>query len=522
MRFSHACGQKPLEGYVVKRGVARGGFGEVYFGLSDGGKEVALKCLMRDRDIELRGIRHCLNLKHPHLVHLYDLKQDDQGRDWLIMEYVRGESLAHMLRRYPNGLDRDLVVEWFSQIASAVHHLHEHGIVHRDLKPGNVFLEDGQVKVGDYGLCKFTSASRREGHTRNVGSVHYMAPEIGRGEYTRNIDVYSAGVLLHEMLVGTLPFDGETAGEILLKHLSHVPDLTALGPFAPVVARAIAKKPEERYASLAEMARAVREAAGLKASTAPTAASPRAFEANPLTSPGPTTRPPSTPSGGSDAPSAAAPKSWGELARSLVLAACLALVGSLTYAWLLMWGEWQRTAPAFFLAVATAWTVMLANRLWRRRSDDSLGMRLLLGGAGVGLGVLAVWLEGYAMTPTPGEIDALAAHSRPSTRHPFFGALYADNRWLSVLVGHVAYYGLMLAALRWWRLADVRRSSRFAVEHVLACAFWAFVLLFLLPTADERRIGFSTFVLAAVVTQVACPRREPDPAPSKRLRLRTA
>src|SRR2546423_4290056 len=117
MRFTYACGQRPLAGYTIKRGISRGGFGEVYFGLSDGGKEVALKCLFRNQDIEVRGVRQCLNLKHPHLVHLYDLRKDDEAHDWLVMEFVRGETLHAVLQRHAKGLEHDLVVQWLGQIA---------------------------------------------------------------------------------------------------------------------------------------------------------------------------------------------------------------------------------------------------------------------------------------------------------------------------------------------------------------------------------------------------------------------
>ena len=79
MKFTYRSGQRPLDGYTIKRGVGQGGFGEVYFAVSDGGKEVALKLLRVHSDAELRGISHCLNLKHPNLVHLYDLREDDRA-----------------------------------------------------------------------------------------------------------------------------------------------------------------------------------------------------------------------------------------------------------------------------------------------------------------------------------------------------------------------------------------------------------------------------------------------------------
>src|ERR1700724_2957766 len=92
LRFTYANGARPLAGYTIKRGIGRGGFGEVYFAVSDGGKEVALKLIRHNLDIELRGVSHCLNLKHPNLIALYDVKQDEQDNSWVVMEYATGES----------------------------------------------------------------------------------------------------------------------------------------------------------------------------------------------------------------------------------------------------------------------------------------------------------------------------------------------------------------------------------------------------------------------------------------------
>src|SRR5690348_15573244 len=114
MKFTYTCGQRPLDGYVIKRGIGKGGFGEVFFGVSDGGKEVALKLIRQHSDIELRGIAQCLNLKHANLVHLYDLRKDVRGDYWLVMEYVAGESLGDVLRRHPKGVSIELVCAWFA------------------------------------------------------------------------------------------------------------------------------------------------------------------------------------------------------------------------------------------------------------------------------------------------------------------------------------------------------------------------------------------------------------------------
>src|SRR3954454_6848796 len=154
MKFTYGSGSRPLDGFTIKRGVGKGGFGEVYFAISDGGKEVALKLVKGDAQAELRGVAQCLNLKHPNLVWLYDLRMDGLGNHWVVMEYVAGEPLNAHLARHPGGLPSETARDWFLGLCRAVCHLHDQGIVHRDLKPANVFLENGTVKVGDYGLSK--------------------------------------------------------------------------------------------------------------------------------------------------------------------------------------------------------------------------------------------------------------------------------------------------------------------------------------------------------------------------------
>src|SRR5262245_28245564 len=258
MKFTYNSGQRPLDGYTIKRGIGRGGFGEVYYALSDGGKEVALKLVRSNLDVELRGIGQCLNFKHPNLVSLFDLRTDRQADHWVVMEYVAGETLNTILTRHPQGLPPELARQWFAGLAAAIGYLHDHGIVHRDLKPGNLFIENGQVKVGDYGLAKFISDSQRSAQTGSVGTVHYMAPEISTGNYNKQIDIYAAGILLFEMLTATVPFDGESAGEILMKHLTSPPDLSRLPfEFVPIVSKALSKNPAHRYRTMAEMAKEV-------------------------------------------------------------------------------------------------------------------------------------------------------------------------------------------------------------------------------------------------------------------------
>lgn len=254
MKFTYASGARPLAGYVIKRGIGRGGFGEVYYAASDAGKEVALKLIRRNLDIELRGVTHCLNLKHPNLLGLFDIRKDDMDDTWVVMEYINGESLEDCLGRHPNGLPVEEALTWFRGIAAGVAYLHDHGIVHRDLKPGNIFNDEGVVKIGDYGLSKFISASRRSGQTESVGTVHYMAPEIGQGRYGKEIDIYALGIVLYEVLTGHVPFDGESVGEVLMKHLTKEPDLSRVSePFKSAIARTLAKDPEQRVQSISEL-----------------------------------------------------------------------------------------------------------------------------------------------------------------------------------------------------------------------------------------------------------------------------
>ena len=256
--FQYQHGDQPLDGYTIQRALGRGGFGEVYYALSDSGRQVALKAVQGYEQIELRGVQQCMNLKSPHLVTIFDVRYNDRGRPFVIMEYVAGPSLRELLDDAPQGLGPQKAAYFLREIAKGLTFLHDCGIVHRDLKPGNIFYEDGYVKIGDYGLSKAMSPTQHSGQTVTVGTVHYMAPEIGEGRYDRSIDIYALGIVLYEMLTGRPPYEGSSISEILMKHMSGRPDLTGIDePFASAIRRATDRDPARRFATVQEMVEAV-------------------------------------------------------------------------------------------------------------------------------------------------------------------------------------------------------------------------------------------------------------------------
>ena len=509
MKFTYRSGQQPLPGYTIKRGIGIGGFGEVYFAVTDGGKEVALKWIRSNLDIEMRGVQQCLNLKHPNLVHLYDIRADAQGNHWLVMEYVAGEPLSTILSRHPNGVAPELAAQWFHGLAQAIHCLHEHGIVHRDLKPGNIFLENGLIKVGDYGLCKFIADSHHAGMTKDVGTVHYMAPEISTGTYNRQIDIYAAGVLLYEMLTGHVPFEGESAGEILMKHLTVPPDLSRVPKeFVTVVEKALTKNPAHRFQTITEMAKEV-------------AAVVNANEAW-RDSPAKLTPPPAKmpladlPMAIRVTPTLIFQQRWSDLTGILLGSVVVAAI--LAVGWTLFFGagDYSKLAPIFFMVVAASWSVLIPSKLWvPGPQDDSWTRRLLLMTLGFVVGIFALWLDGYQMPlpwTAPGRLEVLhpwqAELDVQTVRRSWLGKLYNENTSMPILACYLSYFGLMFLVLRWWKSTELNRPKRFSIKPVLAVAFWGYLLLFLLPSLHHREIGFVSLVMASVVCQVTCPWKE--------------
>jgi hypothetical protein len=527
MKFTCSSGQRPLEGYTIKRGIGRGGFGEVYYALSDGGKEVALKLIRANLDIELRGMTQCLNFKHPNLVTLFDLRKDAQGDHWVIMEYVGGETLNIVLARHPTGVAPELAQQWFNGLGAAVAYLHDHGIVHRDLKPGNLFVENGTVKLGDYGLSKFISGSQRTAQTESVGTVYYMAPEIATGNYNKQIDIYAAGVMLYEMLTGHVPFDGESAGEILMKHMTSPPDLTRVpATFVPVLERALCKNPALRYRSMAEMNKEVALVGSRSGERMPVPERPR-----------PTPPPLAAPPRHEEVPQVqpvVVPlrTTLSEMCRSLFLSTLLAGLLCILWAGLIRPRHLTEVGGYFFLTVATCWAVLIPARLWTRRVHDSLTRRLALMCLGLGIGLGALWLDGkdvMTLFTAPAQASEVPEVFRPEQppaesrlRDPFGNLFRRNPDFPAVAAGYLSFFALSLFALRWWRLADRRRSARFSLFAVLAAGFWAYLFFYIFRPWGEEPLGVLVLVMSAVIVQLVSPWQPPAPAPPRRLRLRQA
>ncbi len=516
MKYTYGSGQRPLDGYVIKRGVGKGGFGEVYFALSEGGKEVALKLLRntRDNEAELRGVAQCLNLKHPNLVSLYDLRTDAQGDHWVVMEYVAGEPLNTVINRHPNGLPTELARQWFIDLCKATAHLHDHGIVHRDLKPGNIFLENGTVKVGDYGLSKFIGGSQRTAQTQSVGTVHYMAPEISTGNYGKGVDVYAAGIILYEMLTGRVPFDGESAGEILMKHLTSPPDLSKLPPvYLPIVAKALSKNPAHRYSTMTELARAVETVGTNEAKPVPVMKAVETARPAPAPTPAPAPRVKATQEAIPLAlPAVTFRSQIAELAGSMALATVLSLLGTTLWeAVVLRSTDLAEIGTYFFMAVATSWVVLLTGKVFAQSRGDNWRRRTIMMCMGVLVALLALWITGWMPHGT--------AEAVTDDRDPWCFSFLPPGTGLAEGAGYVSYFALVFFALRWWRIADPRRGSRFSFLPVLATGFWSVVPIFLFG-GSPLAPGAVALLLTSVVVQIVSPWEAPLPPAARRLRLR--
>ncbi|MBM7692316.1 serine/threonine-protein kinase [Peribacillus deserti] len=236
-------------------------------------REVALKILRMDfsNDEEFikrfnREAQSATSLAHPNIVSIYDVGVEDDIY-YIVMEYVKGLTLKQYIQRnYPIPVEKALDI--MEQITSAISHAHQYGIIHRDIKPQNILIDDhGTVKITDFGIAMALSSTSITQTNAVLGSVHYLSPEQARGGMAnKTSDIYSLGIVMFELLTGRLPYSGESAISIALKHLQSqmpspkrwVPDLPQ--SVANVVLKASSKDSYYRYSSADDMAEDLRTA----------------------------------------------------------------------------------------------------------------------------------------------------------------------------------------------------------------------------------------------------------------------
>jgi serine/threonine-protein kinase len=262
-------------------------------------RTVAVKVLHRrlvaDDDARTRftlEARAASRLEHPHVVAIHDLDELEDGRPYLVMEFLRGYSLAHVLER-EGALPLPRALRLVGQVLAALAEGHQLGIVHRDVKPENVVLEatrtgGDHAKLVDFGLAFWRGRSVEDSGELVCGTPEYVSPESVRGEpVDARADLYSTGVMLFELLTGRRPFEGATPALTGLRHLTDPPprlaDVAGNSDFPDVVeaivARALAKRPSGRYRDAHEMGRAVADALEDLGGTGPISLSPSTWDA---------------------------------------------------------------------------------------------------------------------------------------------------------------------------------------------------------------------------------------------------
>lgn len=199
-------------------------------------------------------------LSHPNIVSVYDVSHSD-GVEYIVMELIEGVTLMQYMKK-KGALGWKEALHFAVQISKALEHAHEKGIVHRDIKPQNIMiLKDGTIKVADFGIAALESAQEKKSD-QTVGSVHYIAPEQARGEQPDpRSDIYSLGVVMYVMLTGKMPYDGDTAEQVAMKHITgHPVPPQELNPDIPEELAAITLKAmnsdiNARYQSASELLR---------------------------------------------------------------------------------------------------------------------------------------------------------------------------------------------------------------------------------------------------------------------------
>jgi eukaryotic-like serine/threonine-protein kinase len=287
-------GTRLADRYAIEERVATGGMGTVFVAVDERlGRRVAIKVLKEEladdpRFVERfrREARAAGALSHPNIAGVYDFGEDSE-RHFMVMEMAPGRDLAQVLRE-EGQLSPDRVVRIGTQIAEALGHAHSAGLVHRDIKPANVIIgEQDKVKVTDFGIARAAGDSTLTATGSVLGTAHYISPEQAAGDKIGPAtDIYSLGIVLYEMLTGALPFTGDSALAVAMRHVSdEVPRPSSLNRDVPdgldkVVAKATAKGPEDRYASGSDLATALASSLGPTAGQ-PAVAAPTAAEAAP-------------------------------------------------------------------------------------------------------------------------------------------------------------------------------------------------------------------------------------------------
>ena len=199
-------------------------------------------------------------LSHVNIVSVYDVSRSD-GLDYIVMEMIDGLTLKQYMQRRGTPLNWREALHFIAQIMRALSHAHSRGIIHRDIKPQNIMvLRDGSVKVTDFGIAQLTSAAQNTLTQEAIGSVHYISPEQAKGSHVDcRTDIYSAGVVLYEMLTGRLPFESDTPVGVAIQHINAIPvPPRSLNPDVPetleeITMKAMAPSLSQRYGSADEM-----------------------------------------------------------------------------------------------------------------------------------------------------------------------------------------------------------------------------------------------------------------------------
>ncbi|MGN7478646.1 Stk1 family PASTA domain-containing Ser/Thr kinase [Solibacillus silvestris] len=253
--------------YKILRLIGGGGMSNVYLAHDIIlGRDVAIKILRYDlsneEELHRRFQREALSatsLTNPNIVSIYDVGEDGDMH-YIVMEYIKGKTLKQYIQEF-SPLSAARSIHIMKQLTSAIAHAHENGIIHRDIKPQNILMdEEGNVKITDFGIATSLGATSFTQTNSVIGTVHYLSPEQARGGIaTMRSDIYALGIVLYELLTGELPFSGESAVSIALKHLqAETPSVREFDASIPqsvenIVLKATAKDTNHRYNSAEEM-----------------------------------------------------------------------------------------------------------------------------------------------------------------------------------------------------------------------------------------------------------------------------